>query len=77
MAEVQLGITYCLLPTGEACHKYIKEEYDMNKVAKIIDTKSKEKLTDLQEIKNTIIEMNKLIEKISSDIVILTAKMTK
>lgn len=49
----------------------------MNKVAKIIDTKSKEKLTDLQEIKNTIIEMNKLIFKISSDIVILTAKMTK
>lgn len=45
--------------------------------AKIIDTKSKEKLTDLQEIKNTIIEMNKLIEKISSEIVILTAKMTK
>lgn len=76
MAEVQLGITYCLLPTGEACHKYIKEEYDM-KVAKIIDTKSKAQLTDLQEIKNLIIEMNKLIEKISSDIVILTAKMTK
>ena len=49
----------------------------MNKVAKIIDTKSKEKLTDLQEIKNTIIEMNKLIEKISSDIVILTTKLTK
>ena len=49
----------------------------MNKVAKIIDTKSKEKLTDLQEIKNTIIEMNKLIEKISSDIVILSAKLTK
>lgn len=47
------------------------------KVAKIIDTKSKEKLTDLQEIKNTIIEMNKLIEKISYDILILTAKMTK
>lgn len=45
--------------------------------AKIIDTKSKENFTDLQEIKNTIIEMNKLIEKISSDIVILTAKMTK
>ena len=49
----------------------------MNKIAKIIDTKSKAQLTDLQEIKNTIIEMNKLIEKISSDIVILTAKMTK
>ena len=49
----------------------------MNKVAKIIDTKSKEKLTDLQEIKNTIIEMNKLVEKISSDIVILTTKLTK
>jgi hypothetical protein len=49
----------------------------MNKVAKISDTKSKEKLTDLQEIKNTIIEMNKLIEKISSDIVILTAKLAK
>lgn len=47
------------------------------KVAKIIDTKSKEKLTDLQEIKNLIIEMNKFIEKISDDIVILTAKMTK
>lgn len=77
MAEVQLGITYCLLPTGEACHKYIyKEEHDM-KVAKIIDTKSKEKFTDLQEIKNLIIEMNKFIVKISDDIVILTAKMTK
>ena len=49
----------------------------MNKIAKIIDTKSKEKLTDLQEIKNTIVEMNKLIEKISSDIVILTTKLTK
>ena len=49
----------------------------MNKIAKIIDTKSKAQLTDLQEIKNTIIEMNKLIEKISSDIFILTAKMTK
>ena len=49
----------------------------MNKVTKIIDTKSKEKLTDLQEIKNVMIEMNKLIGKISSDIVILTAKMTK
>ena len=49
----------------------------MNKVAKIIDTKSKEKLTDLQEIKNIIIEMNKLIETISSEIAILTAKMTK
>ena len=49
----------------------------MNKVAKIIDTKSKAQLTDLQEIKNTMIEMNKLIEKISSDIVILTTKLTK
>ena len=49
----------------------------MNKVAKIIDTKSKAQLTDLHEIKNTIIEMNKLIEKISSDLVILTAKITK
>ena len=47
------------------------------KVAKIIDTKSKEKFTDLQEIKNLIIEMNKFIVKISDDIVILTAKMTK
>ena len=47
------------------------------KAAKIIDTKSKEKPTDLEEIKNTILEMNKLIGKISSDIVILTAKMTK
>ena len=76
MAEVQLGITYCLLPTGEACHKYIKRNI-MNKVAKIIDTKSKAQLTDLQEIKNIMIEMHKSIEKISSDIVILTAKMTK
>ena len=49
----------------------------MNKVAKIIDTKSKAQLTDLQEIKNTIIALHKLIEKISADIVILTAKMTK
>lgn len=49
----------------------------MNKIVKNIDTKSKEKLTDLQEIKNTIIEMNKLIGKISSDIVIFTEKMTK
>ena len=49
----------------------------MNKIAKIIDTKSKAQLTDLQEIKNIIIEMHKLVEKISSDIVILTAKMTK
>jgi len=49
----------------------------MNKVAKIIDTKSKAQLTDLQEIKNIMIEMHKSIEKISSDIVILTAKMTK
>lgn len=49
----------------------------MNKVAKIIDTKSKEKLTDLQEIKNIIIEMNKLIAKISAEIAILTTKLTK
>ena len=49
----------------------------MNKVAKIIDTKSKAQLTDLQEIKNIMLEMNKLIFKISSDILILTAKMTK
>ena len=49
----------------------------MNKIAKNIDTKSKEKFTDLQEIKNTIVEMNKLIEKISSDLVILTTKLTK
>lgn len=76
MAEVQLGITYCLLPTGEACNKYIKRNI-MNKVAKIIDTKSKAQLTDLQEIKNIMLEMNKLIFKISSDILILTAKMTK
>lgn len=47
------------------------------KVAKIIDTKSKAQLTDLQEIKNIIVEMHKLIEKISSDIVILSAKLTK
>lgn len=49
----------------------------MNKIAKNIDTKSKEKFTDLQEIKNTLLEMNKLIEKISSDLVILTTKLTK
>ena len=49
----------------------------MNKVAKIIDTKSKAQLTDLQEIKNIMIEIHKSIEKISSEIVSLTAKMTK
>ena len=41
------------------------------------DKSIKEKDNDLKEIKNTIIEMNKLIEKISSDIVILTTKLTK
>ena len=41
------------------------------------DKSIKEKDNDLKEIKNTIVMMTKFIEKISSDIVILTAKMTK